>query len=233
MPRMLELFCGRNKSVSKVFEEAGWDCMTLDIDPKADAYFPEDILKWEFMHLPIGHFDYIHASPPCVEFSRAKMGERDLATADALVTRTLFIIARFKPKFWTIENPWGTAQCSLRTRPVMGSLDWALKKCCYCRYAPEWGYQKATSVHCNLDNWTPKVCDKDERCSCYVNGRHPKMAQHGQLDGTNISTTELHRIPRLLVEDWLAAMQDAVSTDAASVASAASAASVASSVGGP
>ena len=210
---MLELFCGRNKSVSKVFADAGWETTTLDVDAKAEPDLLMDIMDWDFLQLPIGHYDYIHASPPCQELSRAKMGERDLATADALVVRALFILARFQPKFWTIENPWGTNTCSLRTRPVMGNLEWALKKCCYCRYAPEWGYQKATSIHCNLDRWTPKVCDKDERCSSYDNGRHPKMAQHGQLDGTNISTTELHRIPQLLVEDWLSAMQDDVSTD--------------------
>ena len=81
----------------------------------------------------------------------------------------------------------------------------------------DWGYQKATAIWC-LDNlkWTPKVCDKHERCEHYENGRHPRMAQHGQLDGTNISTTELHRIPRALVEDWLEAMQDGIATDVGS-----------------
>ena len=99
MPRMLELFCGRNKSVSKVFADAGWETTTLDIDAKAEPDILSCIMQWDFLQLPICHFDYIHASPPCEELSSAKMGERDLATADALITRTLFILARFQPKF--------------------------------------------------------------------------------------------------------------------------------------
>ena len=78
--RMLELFCGRNKSVSQVFADAGWETTTLDIDPKANPDISTNIMDWDFMQLPIGHYDYIHASPPCQELSRAKMGERDLVT---------------------------------------------------------------------------------------------------------------------------------------------------------
>ena len=55
----------------------------------------------------MGHFDYIHASPPCVEYSVAKTtAPRNLELADTIVKKTLEIINYLQPKNFTLENPY-------------------------------------------------------------------------------------------------------------------------------
>ena len=56
--KLLELFAG-TKSVSKVFEAAGWDCITLDLSEKHKPTILVNILEWDYTVYKPGLFDYI------------------------------------------------------------------------------------------------------------------------------------------------------------------------------
>ena len=51
--RLLELFSGTG-SVGSAFAAAGWTIISLDLDPKTDATFHEDILAMGLYHIPTG-----------------------------------------------------------------------------------------------------------------------------------------------------------------------------------
>ena len=73
-------------------------------------------MQWDYRGL--GPFDFVWASPPCTQYSRARTtgGARDLEGTDALVAKTLEIIDYFKPRFFLLENP---PTGLLKTRAVM------------------------------------------------------------------------------------------------------------------
>ena len=134
--RLLELFSGTN-SVGKEFPG---EVVSLDIVGRPTH--KTDILEWDYTngekYLP-GHFDMIWASPPCTQYSSARVKAntpRDLVGADSLVNQVLVIIDYFQPGYWFIENPWGGM---LRRRSVVSMLP-APKKVSYCKYGAP--YQK-------------------------------------------------------------------------------------------
>ena len=61
--RLLELFSG-TKSVGKVAIKKGFDVISLDLN---DADIVCNILEWDHQRFPVGYFDMIWASPPCIE----------------------------------------------------------------------------------------------------------------------------------------------------------------------
>jgi site-specific DNA-cytosine methylase len=96
--RLLEVFSGTG-SVGKVFGAEGWDVISLDIDPKANATITADIRTWEYTIYEAGHFDAVWASPVCTHYSRARTTAhtpRDLVWADSLVLRASEIIEYFQ-----------------------------------------------------------------------------------------------------------------------------------------
>ena len=101
--KMLELFSGTG-SVGKVALDLGFEAVSLDKDMQATIQ--TDIMDWDFRAIPPGSFDFIWASPPCTEYSRAKTtGIRKIDEANEVVKRTLEIIEYFDPRYWVIENP--------------------------------------------------------------------------------------------------------------------------------
>ena len=101
---MLELFSG-TRSVGKVASNMGWHVISLDRDLAADIQ--TDIMDWDYKVYPPGYFQFIWASPPCTEYSRAKtVGIRKLEEADVIVEKTWEIIDYFKPPLgYIVENP--------------------------------------------------------------------------------------------------------------------------------
>ena len=92
--RSLELFSGTG-SVGKAFGADGWDVMSLDINPKANATIYADIRTWDYTVFATGHFHVVWASPVCTHYSRARTtanAPRDLVWADSLVLRAFAII---------------------------------------------------------------------------------------------------------------------------------------------
>ena len=100
--RLLELFSGTD-SVGKEFPG---EVVSLDILGRPTH--KTDILEWDYTTYPSGHFDMIWASPPCTEYSTARVKAstpRDFIGADQLVQQAIHIIEYVQPTFWFIENP--------------------------------------------------------------------------------------------------------------------------------
>jgi len=219
MPRLLELFCG-TKSVGRAFEQLGWEVISVDIEKKFEPTIVADVRHWEPQIFPPGHFDCIHASPPCTEYSCARTTAkrpRDLEGSDALVQKTMQIMEYLQPLCWIIENPWTGM---LRKRPFMEPLEPRMRVISYCKY--NYPYRKHTSIWTNLNqfwNIRPKCCAA-EPCDKMVGGRHPATAQQGpskMKDGTLkendcFKVEQLYSFPPELSLELAQAATDAVAT---------------------
>ena len=100
--KLLELFSGTG-SVGSVAKNMGWTVVSLDLK---GADINCDILQWKYKTYPVKYFDFVWASPPCIEYSIAKtVGTRKIDEANAIVLKTLEIINYFNPRVFIIENP--------------------------------------------------------------------------------------------------------------------------------
>ena len=181
--RMLELFSG-TKSVSRVFENHGWECVSLDLK---NASIETNILDWDYKLFPPGYFGFVWASPPCTEYSIAKStGVRKIAEANQIVLRTLEIIDYLKPKHWVLENP---QTGYLKKQEFMLGLGFVDVD--YCKYG--FDYRKRTRLWNNIEGFVPKnLCRGD--CKGFANGKHKKQAQKEFC-----TVAELYRVPESLV----------------------------------
>lgn len=118
--RLIELFSGTG-SVGRQAKKRGWDVISVDMDPKAEATITSDILKLDYKRLPVP--DVVWASPPCQTYSLAgtwvrhrspQTGKAWSAAAkigDKVLRKTIEIILYWKrknPKLkFVIENPRG------------------------------------------------------------------------------------------------------------------------------
>ena len=186
--RLLELFCG-TKSISKVFKDDCSEIITLDILDKYNPTFCCSILDWDYTKYPTEYFDYIHASPPCIAYSQLQQtfyGRRKrnnltgemciwtpqlhnefLLVMDKLIDRTIEIIEYFKPKFYTIENPYHTKFNNIKNRPIMKEKNLPYTIVNYCMYQHE--IKKPTIIFNNF-NLELKLCsgvNETHRHTCY------------------------------------------------------------------
>ena len=206
MPRLLELCCG-SKSVSKYFEAQGWECVTVDIDPKFEPTLCEDVRNIDPPNMwKAGEFDVVWCSPPCTFFSIARTrAPRDFRTADQIVLACWDIIRHLisdptKNVFWFMENP---ATGYLKTRWYMQEFEAEKKTLCYCKYGCP--YKKSANIWSNMD-WEPRpICKKYFRCLNFVDKHHPKPHEQtskrktGMTQDDVFKRTDLYSIPQQLV----------------------------------
>ena len=204
MPRCLDLFSGSG-SIAKAFRAAGWEVVTLDADVGCNADIRCDILQWDCPY-PAGHFDHIHASPPCTEFSRALTTRpRDLVAGLRVAERALDLIEQLKPNTWTLENP-GSGLLPQQER--FAALPCRLVT--YCKYEG-FMYKKLSWYANNLgEHWAPpEPCCKLSPCGKQVGRRHPLSAQRGTkrdkdgetMLGGRCSQMQLFSIPAALCDE--------------------------------
>jgi hypothetical protein len=196
---LVELFSGSSSVANAIAKglPVGWRLQvhSVDIHPEYNPTTAVDILKWDYKKVlqaflrsaSLRDVVWVHASPPCTEYSRAKTSApRDLPLADGLVKRSLRVIkyckglspspARF---FWTLENPVGL----LRTRSFMQPLEPYLHTTSYCR----WGkpFRKDTDIWTNVAQVRLPLCRKGNYCAHKGTfGYHGSTAQAGGDDRT-------------------------------------------------
>ena len=94
--------------MGEVFEDHGFQVITVDCEEKFQPTILTDILLWDYknaFHLGV-HFEVISCGPPCTEFSAAKtLGERNLELADKLVLKCLEIVEFFSRPFGSWKTP--------------------------------------------------------------------------------------------------------------------------------
>ena len=204
MMRILELFAG-TESLAKVARAKGHEVITLDISAKHNPTICVNILEWNYTVFPPDHFDYIHASCPCENYSlcRSTGSERDLEQADSLVKKTIEILSYFKT-LWTIENP---ASSLLWKRPVAQALE-QIAKTSYCRYG--YPYRKHTWFANNIKLKLQPQCDGT--CGQMVGRLHTTHAQKGGggVKKQYHSLDQLHSIPPSLCSEILAQVENVV-----------------------
>jgi hypothetical protein len=198
--RVLDLCCGTGSVAKWAREYHGHESVAVvgvDI-AQVSSYAPlhiDDVTTWAYADAyGPGHFDIVHASPPCTEYSQAKtIGVRDFATADRIAEACLKIIDYFAPPGspvqFTIENPRGSL---LWKRPFF--RDWCERRgdvgfvdACYCQYGYPWrkptrfATNRADAV--NAAGVANRMCDAKTCPACFEgpSGRrvHRVVAQRG------------------------------------------------------
>jgi hypothetical protein len=207
----LVLFKGTG-SVDRALERQGFSVRSVDILKKFAPTDLCDIMEWDYKQFEPGHFQYIHASPVCTEFSQCLTARpRNFPAGDRLVQRALEIIDYLKPTWWSLENP---QTGHLKRRPYM--LDLPFQDVCYCKYGLP--YRKATRLWGNLLFLARPMCLKGYRCEQYDSDTrsHPCKAQAKRSRAVNVTpemvkvTKEmLYAMPAQLCDDMaLAAKVD-------------------------
>tara|TARA_A100000171_G_C2099788_1_gene129022 strand:+ start:32 stop:661 length:630 start_codon:yes stop_codon:yes gene_type:complete len=199
--KILELFSGTH-SIGKEFEEC--EVISVDNDNKFKPTHLCDILEFDYKKYSNNYFDYIHASPPCIMYSQTQISmynrkkrhnvtgemiiwnkqihEELMKISDKLVLKTLEIIEYFKPKYWTIENPFHNNWNNIRKRDFMKNFDYTIVN--YCMY--NYPVAKPTIIFNNF-NLDLKRCDKKHK--------------HSNWDNFSRNIYERYKIPSDLVKE--------------------------------
>jgi site-specific DNA-cytosine methylase len=116
------------RGFSSAFLEAGWEVVSVDIDPKFGSTITADILTLTAAEIEaktkLGSFALyekvvVVASPPCERFSIANSNwpQKGIRKALEIVGATIELIADIKPDYWLLENPKGRLRWFLGAPP--------------------------------------------------------------------------------------------------------------------
>ena len=208
MPVLLELFCG-TKSIGKVFDQNGWDVVSVDFNERFQPTIcknvldltPQDIME----KLPKSRqtVDVCWGSPICTQYSKCRTqgGPRDLDGSDRLVQKVLDLVKYFNVPFF-LENPQTGL---LKSRDVVKGIPF--RTIDYCQYADDTfpgRYRKRTAIWTNTD-WTPaRALCNPKTCHFCTNGKHDHACQQrSKPNQMRSSTTQLYRIPPALPQELL------------------------------
>jgi hypothetical protein len=129
MKKMMLDLCAGFGGQSEAFLRAGWDVLRIDNNPLLSEVPNvvimniEDAKPFNLCGHPI---DYVHASPPCYEFSTAYDAPRSKAYREGvtdyqpdltLVKECMRIIRDLKPRYWSLENVRGSIKY---LKPILG-----------------------------------------------------------------------------------------------------------------
>jgi site-specific DNA-cytosine methylase len=165
--RMLDLFSGAH-TVGRVFEERGWNVVSIDNDPDTCPTILGNILELKIPELlNLGPFDFIWASPPCECFSVASIGKHWRSAGDPksiraqeammILYKTVLVMNAFAPRFWLIENPRGM----MRKMPILQG--YPRHTVSYCQYGDT--RMKPTDLFGHVPHgWHPKMCKNGAPC---------------------------------------------------------------------
>ena len=210
MPVLLELFCG-TKSIGRVFDQNGWDVVSVDMLSKFEPTIcknvldltPEDIMDKLPAHAK--QITLIWASPPCTQYSkmRTQGAPRDLDGSDKIVQQVLNLVKYFNVPFF-MENPQTGL---LKSRDVVKGIPY--RTIDYCQYADDTfsgRYRKRTAIWTNT-NWMPKraLCNPKTCHFCSDGKKHDhssedRCSQSGQKRSRQ---KQLYKIPPALVDEFL------------------------------
>ena len=208
--RVLDVFSG-TQSISKVFRKEGHECITVDVDPVFKPTHLVDVLQWDYKSIyQPNDFDYVHCSPPCIMYSSLNvcnygryisykgedvlwcrdLHEKALEESDLLVKKALEMIDYFKPRFWTIENPYHNLFPFLGKRECMRDKPFVVAG--YCEYGMD--YKKPTAFFNNFDLVLSK-------CSHKGRENHKKVISTQSNNGNIVGGLyKKYVIPQLLVK---------------------------------
>lgn len=125
---MVDLFCGFGGQ-SQAFLDDGWEVLRIDNNPLLSGVpnlVNVDVKRLVPHQCKLGRIEYIHASPPCLEFSTAydsprsrahRNGETDYMPDISLFIEALRIIEACAPRYWSIENVKGSIRY---LEPILG-----------------------------------------------------------------------------------------------------------------
>lgn len=163
--RLLELFCG-TKCVSNIFQQHGYEIISLDYNPKFNATHTADILTWDYRQYPEDYFDVIWASPDCTTWSVASGGkyrtkqsiyglnnhtQPQATIGNNMVLRMIEILEYFKYRAWFMENPRELMAHYPPLQQFIKEKNANMTCVYYGNYG--WGLPKATNIWSNLPLW--------------------------------------------------------------------------------
>jgi site-specific DNA-cytosine methylase len=169
MKRLLELFCG-TKSVGKVFQDKGYEVISLDYEKRFNPTIHTDILDWDYTIYPKNYFDVIWNSPDCSTFSIASRGKYRSITepfgkdneykqqaelGNRLVDKVIEILNYFTPQYWFIENPKGLMRHYPPLKDFIKRGEHYKTLVYYANYG--WKYPKPTDIWANVKMWEDEV----------------------------------------------------------------------------
>lgn len=211
--RVLELFCG-TKSVGNVFEQDGYEVVSLDYRAEFNATHTENILTWDYQQYPQDHFNVVWASPDCTTWSLATGGKyrrkdsiyglnnqhQEKATlGNNMVLKVIEILKYFNPPFWYIENPRGLLKYFPPLIDFITETKSNISLVYYGNYN-DWGFIKPTHIWSNTPLWKETVPLMDESKYTLKFKKHDNRNKRFYTAFSSSNARERSKIPPDLIQ---------------------------------
>lgn len=139
--------------------------------------------------------DFLHASPPCPNFSVAKAGGTETESDLDLARKVAGFITAIRPRYFTLENVWGYRK----------SKSWAIIRRCLHDQGYEWNYW-----HLNAADYGVPQTRKRMIAVAVRGGSRPKMPTPTHAENPINGGLFGHMTPRWI--GWYKAIEDLLPT---------------------